>query len=170
MASLEERIRRLEDRAELQDLVAGYFLATDDDDFARLADCFTPDAAFVSSGFNGATGREGILSFLREARAHMGQTVHTFHYVHLEFPEPDHAKGVVMAHLELGLGTETCMGAVRYLDTYRHTEGGWKIARREMKVVHLAPWRDAGTSMTTELNVRWPGAPSQPSDFPRPAQ
>ena len=32
MSDIESRIRRLEDRAELQDLVVKYFVASDDDD------------------------------------------------------------------------------------------------------------------------------------------
>lgn len=167
MAALEDRIRRLEDRAELSDLVAGYFLASDDDDLGAIAECFTEGAEFVASGFNGGAGRDGIVAFLKEARSAMGQTVHTFHYVHLAFPEPDRATGVVSAHLELGLGDETCMGAVRYLDAYRRVDGRWRIARREMKIVHIGRWKDAGSSLTDPMNVRLPGAPAQASDFPR---
>jgi uncharacterized protein (TIGR02246 family) len=166
---LEERIRRLEDRAELLDLVGGYFLATDDDDHAALAECFCKDAEFISSGFRGGAGRDGILAFLKEARSAMGQTVHTLHHAQLSFLSPDEARGIVTAHLELGLGEETVMGAVRYLDTYRREDGRWRIATREMKVVHIGPWRDLGSSLTTPLNVRWPGAPAQSSDFPRKA-
>lgn len=167
MAKLEDRIRRLEDRAELQDLVAGYFLAADDDDYLALVDCFTPDAEFVSSGYDGGAGREGIITFLKDARSGMGATVHTPHYVHLDFQNADEATGTVSAHLELGLGDETFMGAVRYRDAYRRHEGRWRIARREMKVVHIGPWREVATSLTNKLNVRWPGVPAQISDFPR---
>lgn len=168
MAALEDRIRRLEDRVELLDLVAGYFLASDDDDLAALRECFCEDARFIASGFNGGAGREGIIAFLKEARAAMGQTVHTIHHAQISFPAPDEASGIVTAHLELGLGDETCLGAVRYFDTYRRVGGRWRIASREMKIVYLNPWKDMGSSLTQPLNVRFPGAPAQPSDLPRP--
>jgi hypothetical protein len=165
--SLEARIRKLEDRAELQDLVARYFLATDDDDEATLRDCFTQDARFVASGFVGGEEREGVIAFLKSARSAMSQTVHTPHHVHLTFTGADSARGVLMAHLEIGIGGTTVFGAVRYLDEYRREQGRWRIASRDMRAVHVGSWDLAASSLTEPLNVRWPGAEPGPSDFPR---
>lgn len=167
MRSLEERLRRLEDRAEIQDLVALYFRATDDDEEKLLADCFTSDAQFVASGFEGGRGREGIIAFLRAARAGMTQTVHTPHYVHLTFGSEDAASGTVVAHLEIGLKQTTVFAAVRYLDTYRREEGRWQIARRDMRTVHAGSWADVATSLSDPMNVRWPGGEPARSDYPR---
>lgn len=167
MPSLEERIRILEDRAAIQDLVAVYFRAADDDDYVQLAQCFTRKARFEASGFEEADGRDGIVSVLAAARAGMGQTVHTPHYVHIRFDGPDAADGLVCAHLELGLGDATYFGAVRYVDRYEREEGAWRIAVRAMKVVHMAPWSGVEASLTSPLNVRWPGGKPLPSDFPR---
>ena len=167
MPLLEERIRRLEDRAAIQDLVAVYFRAADDDDYALMAQCFTLDARFEASGFEDAAGRDGIVAVLKAARAGMGQTVHTPNYVHIRFDGADAAQGLVCAHLELGLGEATYFGAVRYIDQYAREDGAWRIAVRAMKVVHMAPWSDVKTSLTIPLNVRWPGAEPLPSDFPR---
>ena len=167
MSSLEDRIRVLEDRAAIQDLVAVYFKATDDDDYAVMAHCFTRDARFEASGFEDAAGRDDVVALIRAARAGMGQTVHTPNYVHITFTGPGAAEGVVCAHLELGLGDQTCFGAVRYIDRYALEDGAWRIASRAMRVVHLAPWAQVGESLTTERNVRWPGADPLPSDYPR---
>lgn len=167
MATLEERVRRLEDRAELQDLVAAYFRAVDDDDYDAVGNCFTEDAEFVASGFDGDKTRDAVVAFLMLARAGMGQTVHTPNYVQLEFLDEGEATGLVGAHLELGLGEQTHFGAVRYIDRYRKSEGRWQIARREMKAIHMAPWSLVETSLTSALNVRWPGAEPLPSDCPR---
>lgn len=167
MPSLEERIRILEDRAAIQDLVAVYFRAADDDDYALLAQCFTREAQFEASGFEDADGRDGIVAILKAARASMGQTVHTPHYVHIRFDGTDAAEGLVCAHLELGLGDATHFGAVRYVDRYEREDGAWRIAVRGMKVVHMAPWSGVEASLTTPLNVRWPGSEPLPSDFPR---
>nr|WP_281384780.1 nuclear transport factor 2 family protein [Novosphingobium piscinae] len=157
----------MEDRAEIQDLVAGYFRASDDDDFDVLATCFTHDARFEASGFDDASGPAAIVGLIRAARSGMGQTVHTPNYVHISFTGPDSADGTACAHLELGLGAETYFGAVRYLDKYVREDGVWRIAVRAMKVVHIGPWSEAGQSLTSELNVRWPGAEPARSDFPR---
>lgn len=167
MATLEDRVRRLEDRAELHDLVATYFQATDDDDYARLGLCFTSDATFAASGFPDSAGRRAITEFLRMARSGMGQTVHTPNYVHLHFDGTDAAAGTVAAHLELGIGDATYFAAVRYLDRYRREDGHWRIARREMRAIHVGPWAEVGTSLSSPLNIRWPGAVPQASDFPR---
>lgn len=167
MPSLEERIRILEDRAAIQDLVAGYFRAADDDDYAALAQCFTRSARFEASGFEDADGRDGIVAVLKAARSGMGQTVHTPHYVHIRFDGPDAADGLVCAHLELGLGAATYFGAVRYVDRYEREDGEWRLAVRAMRVVHMAPWSAVETSLTSPLNVRWPGVEPLASEFPR---
>lgn len=167
MATLEDRVRLLEDRAELHDLVATYFQATDNDDYARLGDCFTSDATFAASGYPDSAGRTNIIEFLNATRAGMGQTVHTPDYVLLTFENEDSARGTVAAHLELGIGAATYFAAVRYLDRYRREDGQWRIARREMRAIHVGPWVDVGTSLSSPLNIRWPGAAPQASDFPR---
>ena len=167
MAPLEERIRKLEDRAEIQDLVARYFKATDDDDDATLADCFTRDTRFIATGFEGGAGRESVLVFLKAARSNMQQTVHTPNYTHIAFTGSNDADGTVMAHLEIGIGGTTVYGAVRYLDRYRREDGHWRIASREMRAVHLGGWDLVAGSMTDPRNVRWPGSEPAPSDFPR---
>lgn len=168
MTTLEERIRRLEDRAAIQDLVAAYFCAVDMDDYDAVARCFTADAQFIASGFSGDSTREAIIEFLKAARSGMGQTVHTPHYVQIEFAGDGQASGIVAAHLELGLGDKTYFGAVRYLDTYRREGEQWQIASRDMKAVHMAPWSEVERSLVQPLNVRWSGAEPLPSDCPRP--
>ena len=167
MTTLEQRIRKLEDRAEIQDLVARYFKVTDDDDEPALADCFMIDARFIASGFDGGEGRDGVMAFLKAARASMQQTVHTPHYVHIAFTGADTANGTVMAHIEIGIGGTTVYGAVRYLDKYARAGGKWRIASREMRTVHLASWDLVASSMNDPSNVRWPGAEPAPSDYPR---
>lgn len=167
MPTLEQRIALLEDRAAIQDLVALYFRATDDDDYNVMAQCFSRNARFEASGFEDAAGRDGIVALIKAARAGMGQTVHTPNYVQISFKGADAAEGMVCAHLELGLGEATHFGAVRYIDQYEREGGQWRIAVRAMKVIHIAPWSEVGGSLTNALNVRWPGADPLPSDFPR---
>lgn len=167
MSTLEERIRRLENRAELQDLVADYFRAVDDDDYGAVGNCFTEDAEFIASGFSGDRTRDAVVAFLQAARSGMGQTVHTPNYVQIEFLNESEATGLVGAHLELGLGEQTYFGAVRYIDIYRKVADRWQIARREMKAIHMAPWSQVENSLTSAFNVRWPGAEPLPSDCPR---
>jgi uncharacterized protein (TIGR02246 family) len=167
MPSIEGRIRKLEDRAAIQDLVATYFRATDDDDEGALAECFTEDSEFTAPGFDGGIGRAGVIAFLKAARSVMQQTVHTPNYVHITFVEDDVATGLVVAHIEIGISETTVFGAVRYVDEYRRESAKWRIRRREMRTVHLGSWDEAARSLVEPLNVRWPDAEPRSSDVPR---
>jgi hypothetical protein len=156
MADLEQRIRRLEDRAALQDLVVRYFIAADDDDYEALGACFA-DGEFSAGGFPGGSSRREIVDFIRTDRESMTATVHTPNFLLLDFKGEDAAGGVVGAHLELGRGGTTLFAAVRYVDDYVRTPDGWQIRRREMRTLHVGPWRDVAESLTTDTPVRWPG-------------
>ena len=167
MSDLERRIRRMEDRAELQDLVVRYFIASDDDDYATLASTFAIDGTFSAGSFPGGAGRDAVVECLRSGRSMMGPTVHTPNYALFTFQDDDHATGQVGAHLELSIGGRTVFGAVRYIDAYVRAEDRWQFKSRDMRTIHMGPWEDAGTSLTTELNVRWPGVPPMRSDYPK---
>lgn len=164
---IEQRLRRLEDRAAINDLVVAYFLAADGDDLDGVGASFTTDATFSSSGAVNATGRDGIVEFIRGARNHMGLTVHTPHYAQLTFDGDDTATGLVGAHLELVLAGEALYGAVRYVDRYVRENGRWLINTRDMRTIHIAPWLGVGEAFASEGPVRWPGAAPAHSDFPR---
>jgi len=167
VATLEDRIRKLEDRAEIQDLAARYFLATDDDDYSTLSQCFTSNIRFSASGFEDSKGRDSVLAFLKQARAGMGQTVHTIDYAHVKLVDAYTATGIVTAHLELGMGATTYFAAVRYIDEYAREDGFWRIASRQMRAVHVSPWSDVAQSLVGNENVCWPGSDPMPSELPR---
>jgi hypothetical protein len=167
MSELERRIRRLEDRAELHDLIVRYFLAVDDDSYDVLADTFAVDATFSAGAFVGGRGRDNVVAFLRNDRLNMGPTIHTPHYSLFEFQGDDRATGTTGAHLELSRAGKTLYGAVRYIDTFVREQGAWRILAREMRTVHVGPWEDVGTSLTSELCVRWPGVAPAASDYPK---
>ncbi|HEY1972240.1 MAG TPA: nuclear transport factor 2 family protein [Pseudonocardia sp.] len=164
------RIRRLEDRAALEDLVIRYFVAADDDDTETLAATFAPDAEFFAGGACCGSGRAAVVAFIRDDRRNMGVTVHTQNYTLLTFDSDDgpddRASGIVGVHLELARGGSTVYGAARYYDNYVRTERGWCFARREIKMIHLGDWREVATSLTSDLRVRWPGRDPAPADLP----
>ena len=167
MPDLEERLRMLEDRAAIEDLNLCYFMAADDDDLTTLRDVYAPGATFSISGQLGGTGRDGVVAFLVEQRRRMGLTVHTPHHVLIGNRSADRADGIVAAHLELAIDGQSLFGAVRYQDEYVQLGGRWMIARRDMRTIHIAPWRDLDSAFASNRPVRWPGAEPQPSDFPR---
>lgn len=165
--TIEERLERLEHRAALGDLVTRYFLAADGDDLDGVGASFTDDAVFASSGVTDATGREAIVAFIAGARAQMGLTVHTLNATLFTFRGRTEADGIVGAHLELVIGDRALFGAVRYQDGYRLTDTGWRIARRDMRVIHIAPWAEVDRSLPSAHPVRWPGGVPTASDYPR---
>lgn len=165
--NLEQRIRRLEDRATISDLVASYFLASDDDDSDGIAASFTDNATFSLSGVVNAYGRDAIVSFIETSRLSMGLTVHSPHYVRCVFESDDRATGLVGAHLALVIGGVSVLGAVRYVDSYVRDGEVWRFASRDMRTVYLAPWDEVGAAFASTTPVRWPGGDAAPSDFPR---
>jgi hypothetical protein len=167
MSALEARIRRLEDRAEIEDLVLKYFLAADEDDWETLGTTFARDGSFSAGAFPGGSDRESVVKFIQADRQNMGVTVHTQNTTLLTFADDDHASGVVGAHLELARGGTTVYGAVRYYDSYERTAEGWKIKTREMAIIHVGPWDQVATSLTARNRARWPGADPAPADLPR---
>lgn len=167
MLDTEHRLKKLKDRAALQDLVVRYFLAADDDDYATLADIFADDAAFSVSGHVCGEGRDAVMAFLCGERQNMGITIHTHNSTLFNFQNDDHATGVVSAHLEMARGGHTLYGAVRYYDEYIREVDTWRIRKRNMLVIHVGPWENVGTSLTDSNTVRWPGLPPQPSDMPK---
>jgi hypothetical protein len=164
---LEKRLKRLEDRVAIDELVVGYFLAADGDDFGRVGDSFVESATFSSSGFIVGSGRQGIVDFIRGARQNMGLTLHTPHYAQFSFRDDDHVSGLVGAHLELVLAGTAVYGAVRYVDEYVREQGAWRIQQRDMRTIHIAPWREVGDALASDTPVRWPGVDPLPSDYPR---
>lgn len=163
----EERLRRLEDRTELQDLIVRYFVSADDDNYAALENTLAPDVVFGASGFGDAVGREAVMAFLISSRAEMGQTVHTPNYQLVEFQSDARATGQVGAHLELSRGGRALFGAVRYLDEYVRLPEGWRILTRRMLIIHISPWEEVGQSFVSDKSVRWPGYDPLPSDLPK---
>ena len=164
---IEQRLRRLEDRAAIDELVVDYFLAADGDDLVGVGESFTEDATFSSSGAVNATGRTGIVDFIRAAREQMGLTIHTPNYARLRFNGDDDAEGLVGAHLELVFGGKSLFGAVRYVDRYLRRGDRWLIHARDMRTIHIAEWSDVGEAFASDKPIRWTGAPAYPSDFPR---
>lgn len=167
MTSIEDRLRRLEDKAAIDDLNLRYFLASDGDDLVTIGNSFTDDATFASSGHVSGTGRQGIIEFIAGARSHMGLTIHTPHYGLYSFVGEDRATGLVGAHLELVLGGQAILGAVRYVDEYRREGDRWRISSRDMRTIYISDWASTAEVFASPTPVQWPGLDPLPSDYTR---
>lgn len=133
--TLEARVQRLTDRADIEDLVLLYFHVMDERDLAGLPAVFTGDAHLGSGdGVFDATGLTAIEEVYRERFAALGPTFHFSHGVLItpDPDDPDTATGVLTGHAELVRNGEPTLVALRYRDVYRRTPAGWRIADRVM--------------------------------------
>ena len=74
-------------------------MRADFDDCEGVMSAFAEDWAFSADGFEAGTGKQGITDSIRSSREAFGTTIHTPHYVLIEFQHDDHATGLVGAHL-----------------------------------------------------------------------
>ena len=154
----EARLRALEDREEIRDLVMRYLLAIDDRDFRRFGDLFS-EGCVLRSPAEGVEvhGREAIVDFFRTVLAGYGPTMHVVHRHLVTLEAEDRATGVATAHAELSItGTTYCV-ALRYYDKYARIEGAWRFADRRYALIYAAPFDRLATALGERIRVRWPG-------------
>ncbi len=131
--------QELSDRFEIQDLVFHYSHLIDTKEIDRLReDIFTTDVHIDYSAFGGSVGNlEETLAFLK-ASLTTGMFPNSQHLnanVQVQL-QGDSATGRVMCFnpMEMSLGEgklHTFFLGLWYLDEYRRTDKGWRIARRE---------------------------------------
>ena len=126
----------LADRMALRDLVSRYPGIPDDRNYALVDEVFTEDAELVGPGFS-LTGREQIRVGM-QAIEQYSATLHCVHNHTIELAG-DTARGetyCVANHLHEVDGVPYKLDwGVRYSDHYRRDSGGWRISRRELRVV-----------------------------------
>src|SRR5271155_967093 len=130
----EKRIRRIEDRLEIQDLAVRYFIAMDDSDYAGVLAMYTEKARLGE-----IVGRQEVVDLLRAIRSTYGRTIHTSQGHTLRFVDDDRATGVVLSHAELAIAGQTIHAAIRYYDDYEREKGVWRFANRALKFAYAVP-------------------------------
>ncbi len=139
-AGLEERIRRLEDRIEIGELIARYGLVMDDRDMSSMPDLFTSDVVIRSrDGGMNAVGRDAAITMFSRQLALLGPSNHFTHdrIITFDDTQPDVARGVVLSHAELCRGGTAMVAAIRYSDTYQRDAGRWRIRERELAFMYF---------------------------------
>ena len=167
LATLKNRLRILEDRAELRELIARYGIAVDDRDIAALAGLFTPDGSFRSvDGVMSALGREAVIEQFHGRFAALQATNHIAHDQILDFAaDPDAAEGLVTSHAEVCRHGRTFIAALRYRDRYRRHEGRWRFSDRLLSFLYYLPAGEYAEGFATRLRMRAYGD-SRPGDYP----
>jgi SnoaL-like domain len=158
-ADLDRRLRRIEDRTEIQELGQRYCKLIDDNDWTGLRELFTDDATMA-----GTVGADAVIATLRSIRSGYGRTIHTAYGLVLEHQDTDVARGYVPSSAQLDIGGQFVLSAIRYFDEYARVGGAWKFASRDLRFVYALPFSEADRALVDELPVRWPGTKPAPAD------
>lgn len=168
--NLEDRLRKVEDRIEIADLIVRYALLLDDARWDELAQLWTVDAVFASPSSR-TTGREAIIENFKVKHAPYSATWHDPHGSVVELVDADNAKGTVIGYAELANEKGTMATSIRYLDDYRREEGMWRFASRHVLSMYGMPLTDlVAGGFGTEQRKRWPGRDLAAAELPDYAQ
>jgi hypothetical protein len=167
-ATLEQRLRRVEDRQAIQELGALYGLIMDERDEAGIRQIFTGDATLDSQdGVFKAVGMEEIVETYLGRFAALGPTNHYSHGHIVKFhdEDPDSAYGLLAGHAEVfrnGIGMQV---ALRYKDEYRRDSGRWNFSARLMSYMYYLPSAEYADGFGAPDSMRAYGDRRQ-SDWP----
>ena len=156
-ADLETRVRRLEDRVAIRDLVARYGFTVDDRDIQALARLFARHGRFRSQdGVLDARGRDAIIEQFHGRFAVLGPTNHVTHdhLVRFDADDPDRAFGRLNSHAEVVRHGRTLVTALRYADEYVRTVDGWQFADRLLSFLYYVPAVEYADALESETRMR----------------
>ena len=166
--SLESRVRQLEDRNSIRELVGRYGYVIDNRDIDGLSELFTDDAVLQSAdGVMDAHGRDAIVEMYRGRFAVLGPSFHFTHdhAITFEAEQPDLASGIIAAHAEVSRNNQTMLAAIRYHDRYRRDSGQWRFTKRVITFFYYTPVADYVDTMNGVLRQRAYGD-QRPADWP----
>ncbi len=167
-SELEERIKRLEDKDKIRELVVMYGIIMDEHDFEGIERIFTKDASLTSAdGVFSASGIEAIKSTYQDRFAVLGATNHVTHgnVVRFSDDDPDQASGLVTSHAEVSREGTALIAALRYKDNYQRTSMGWQIKGREMSFMYYVSFDEFKDAIVSDERVRVYGD-RRPADWP----
>lgn len=163
---LEQRVARLEARAEIQDLLVRYALLIDDHEFEALGQLFTADARFGSPGST-HIGRDAIVANYRRLATLYPITLHEARGFLIKFQDDDHARGQVIGFSEQANEQHTVVTSFRYHDEYVRGDGRWQFAARQVRTLYAMTHAElAAGGLRLDLRKRWPHRPPAPAELP----
>lgn len=157
--NLEQALRRLQDRVEIEELLARYCRCADLFDPEGMAACFTQNCrvAYVPSSVAApARSRQELLGFLCDYFPNSLSSAHYITNVELLFDEP----GQVTAHTYMYSwqrfkgypDTADCHRYGRYEFRLEHTPDAWRICR--LNLVSMGEY--GGERIAEQFNRPWP--------------
>lgn len=134
-ANLEARVRQLEARLEIDQLIARYCVAMDERNFAEIAAIFTPDIVIKSAdGVMNSSGIDEVMKMWRDRFKVLGPSNHFTHdrLVNFDKSDPDVARGLVNSHAEMNRNGTAMLAAIRYDDVYQRFNNKWRFKQRSL--------------------------------------
>jgi len=130
MSTVEERLDRLEARAEIQQLVARYAITLDGRDAEAWAALYSPDVK-VGPPINGC-GRDDLVAWFRAKCSYWYRSMHVIgvHQIDLDADDPDRATGLAQCRVEQEIGARFVTTAFLYRDAYVRVDGRWLFEHR----------------------------------------
>lgn len=164
--SLDVRVKKIEDRQAINDLIVDYGTALDNRDLELMRRIFTEDATMRHDDGVKAQGREQLVEFLAVSLARYDVSIHYPNAVRLDLLGADSAEGVVVAHSELGIGDRAVVSALRYHDKYaRGSDGRWRFADRHLRFWYFMYLDELPRHLGQHERRRWP-APARAAELP----
>jgi ketosteroid isomerase-like protein len=155
----------VQDRFDLQELIARYSIARDDRDIETLIGLFAENAIFERAGRT-VEGRERIRDFFLASMSRYDLTTHTTHSQVLESVSETVVRGIVTGHAELVLEGKLVVASYRYADEYRRTQQGWRLGRRSLSFLYAMPIEELSTGFKDRYRIRWPNQAPALADYP----
>jgi hypothetical protein len=164
--TLEQRVRLLEDRNDINDLVVRYATLLDDAQWDALGELFMEDGVFASVNST-TTGRAAIIENFKVKHAPFNATWHDPHGMVVDIIDDNHAKGTVIGYAELGQPGLTLVTSIRYQDDYQRDQGIWRFAKRQVLSLYSMPLSDlASGGLGDQDRKRWPGRAVGAAELP----
>jgi hypothetical protein len=164
--TIEERLRRLEDREELRHLIAMYGFAVDERERNVLRGLFVSDAHVeTADGAMHADGIDAVMASYEGRFDVLGPTNHVSQSMVVHFDGADAARGVVNSHAEVVRHGVAMVAALRYHDAYRREHGHWKFERRVLTYMYFAPAAEYPSVLSGEDRILAYEQP-RPADWP----
>ncbi|MEU7693818.1 nuclear transport factor 2 family protein [Microbispora hainanensis] len=168
VSSLEDRVRRLEDRKAIEELAVLYGFIMDERDEEGIRQIFCEDATLRSQdGVFAAEGIEEIVKTYLGRFAALGPTNHFSHghVIRFDANDPDMATGLLASHAEVTRDGVAMQVALRYKDVYRRVDGKWRFADRLMSYMYYMPIAELPGGLGDRDSMRAYGD-RRPADWP----
>ena len=138
LASLDQRVRHLEDIHAIKTLRMLYHRYINEEEFDRVVSLYTPDARLDFGPIAKAAGTAQIDAMYRSLPDNV-EIVKQFIHNHLVEVHGDEAVGLAYLDARYGNKGESLLVAARFEEKYRRTADGWRISETIVTVYFAAP-------------------------------